>query len=414
MKNLLFVSIAFPPKSDAEGLQVAKYLKYMTRLGEGSFAIDAVTSALPTLNMPRDSSLEPMLRWVRQTVELPIYENRYSNFLIRKLLPWAATSPDPKFTFHMQAGRVLRQLRTKPDLIYSRAFPLSSAVLAYHLKRRFGVPWVMHLSDIWADCPERGYQGWSRAIQERLERKCFDAADVICVTSEKTRAFYARKYQHMKYRIELYPNVFDLEDAITTQDFRDLHKEERNRKFRIVHTGSLVGGRSAAPLLAALSQLDPAIQENLEVLLVGPVDFANSRIIQHWNLPFVTLYGQVQYQESLRIQQSADLLVLIDMPVANPDLRVYFPSKLLDYMLAGPPILAIGDEGSEIQQVLRKQALGQYVVRSDTEAIARNLSAAIQTGSIASKGRSGTAPEIYSAEYNAARLLGLMQALLKA
>lgn len=413
MKNILFVSIAFPPKSDAEGLQVAKYLKYMVRLGEGSFAIDAVTSALPTLNMPLDASLEPMLQGVRQIVELPIYENRYSNFLIRKVLPWAATSPDPKFTFHMQAGRVVRQLQNKPDLIYSRAFPLSSAVLAYNLKRIYGVPWVMHLSDIWADCPERNYGGLSRVIQERHEHKCFEAADVICVTSEKTRAFYERKYPHLQNRIEHYPNVFDLEDAVADREFGELHNDIPNRKFRIVHTGSLVGGRSAAPLLAALSQLEPSTQERLEVLLVGPVDFANSKIIKHWNLSFVTLCGQVEYQESLRLQRSADLLVLIDMPVENPDLRVYFPSKLLDYILAGPPILAIGDEGSEIQQTLREQALGQYVARSDTGALARCINTAIQSGSIASHRRSHTVPKIYSAEYNAARLLGLMQDLLK-
>lgn len=411
MKNLLFVSIAFPPKSDAEGLQVAKYLKYLVRLGAGSFAIDAVTSTSPTLNMPLDASLEPMRRGVRQTVELPIYENRYSNFLIRKVLPWAATMPDPKFTFHMQAGRVVRQLRMKPDLIYSRSFPLSSAVLAYHLKRIYGVPWVMHLSDVWADCPERNYKGLSRSIQERLERKCFATADVICVTSEKTRAFYERKYRHQNYRFEFYPNVFDLEDAVAARDFGELCNEKPKRKFRIVHTGSLVGGRSAAPLLAALSELEPDVQERLELLLVGPVDFANSRVIQHWNLPFVTLYGQVEYQESLRLQRSADLLVLIDMPVANPDLRVYFPSKLLDYILAGPRILAIGDEGSEIQQTLQTQNLGKYVLRSDKEAIVRCLKSAIQSGFSGSQRRSLTAPEIYSAEYNAIRLLAQMRNL---
>jgi glycosyltransferase involved in cell wall biosynthesis len=412
MKNILFVSIAFPPKSDAEGLQVAKYLKYLVRSGEGSFAIDAVTSALPTLNMPIDISLEPMLRGVRQTVELPIYENRYSNFLIRKVLPWAATMPDPKFTFHLQLGKVIRQLQNKPDLIYSRSFPLSSAVLAYNLKRTFGIPWVMHMSDIWADCPERSYRGLSRAVQERMERKCFEAADTICVTSEKTRTFYQRKYPHLRSRIEHFPNVFDLEDLPTHQDFGDLHNGKPERKFRIVHTGSLVGGRSADPLLAALSQLEQSIQENLEVLLVGPLDNANSTIIQRWNLPFVTLCGQVEYQESLRIQRSADLLVLIDMPVKNPDLRVYFPSKLLDYVIAGPPILAIGDEGSEIQQAVRAQALGDFVERGNIAGLARNIDTAIRYCAIGKKRISRPPPEIYNAEYNAERLLSHMKKLL--
>ena len=412
MKNLLFVSIAFPPKSDAEGLQVAKYLKYMTRLGAGAFAIDAVTSALPTLNMPHDASLEPMRQGVRQVVELPIYENRYTNFLLRKVLPWAATMPDPKSTFHLQAQRVARQLRARPDLIYSRAFPLSSAVLALRLKRLYGVPWVMHLSDIWADCPERNYQGLSRRIQERLEQQCFEAADVICVTSEKTRAFYRSKYPHLAHRLEHYPNVFDPEDAPAPAGAGSAPDDAAGDKFRIVHTGSLAGSRSPAPLLEALSRLDAATQARLEVLLVGPVDFANAQVVKHWNLPFVKLHGQVQYTESLRLQRSADLLVLIDMPVANPALRVYFPSKLLDYMLAGRPILAIGDEGSEIQHVLQTQALGRYVERADIAALSHCLAEAVHQGRAADRPPGRSAPQVYSAEFNAARLLAQMKGLL--
>ena len=66
MKNILFVSIAFPPKSDAEGIQVAKYLKYLLRVSKGKFNIDAVTSRQPTLNMTYDASLESSLEGVRE------------------------------------------------------------------------------------------------------------------------------------------------------------------------------------------------------------------------------------------------------------------------------------------------------------------------------------------------------------
>jgi hypothetical protein len=146
---------------------------------------------------------------------------------------------------------------------------------------------------------------------------------------------------------------------------------------------------------------------------VGPVNFANSKVIQRWNLPFVKLYGQVEYQEALRLQRSADLLVLIDMPVINPDLRVYFPSKLLDYIIAGPPILAIGDEGSEIQNTLREKAIGQYVVRNDMDKLVHCLDSAFKAGATPPRRQPHAAPHIYSAEYNAARLLELMQHLLK-
>jgi glycosyltransferase involved in cell wall biosynthesis len=412
MKNVLFVSVAFPPKSDSEGLQVAKYLKYLIREGADSFHLDAVTSALPTLNMPYDASLEPMRQGVRQVIEIPIYENRYSNFLIRNILPWAATIPDPKFTFHLQSRRVGSELRAKPDLIYSRAFPLSSAMMAYHLKRRYGVPWVMHLSDLWVDCPERKYSGVSRALQERLERTCFEAADVVCVTSEKTRSFYSNKYRHLGRRIEYFPNVFDPEDAVSAGDeARRMGGAEAN--IRIVYTGSLVGSRSATPFLKALSQLDPDIQDRLEVILVGPVDLANSMAVQKWRLPYVHLRGPVGYQESLEIQRSADLLVLIDLPVENPALRVYFPSKLLDYLLSRRPILAITDEGSEIERVIRDQGVGTCIHRNNTQELVRYLTSFARTSSRERHLSVPRTQEIYSARYNAQRLVRLFGELTR-
>lgn len=410
MKNILFVSIAFPPKSDAEGLQVAKYLKYLVREGAPYFNVDALTSALPTLNIPYDSSLDALSKIVRQTVEVPIYENRYTNFLLRKVVPWAATIPDPKFSFHLQAGKVSRQIREAPDLIYSRSFPLSSAVMALKLKRKYNVPWVMHLSDLWVDCPERRYNGLSRTLQEKYERACFEAADVICVTSEKTRAFYASKYRDLGPRIEYFPNVFDLEDSKASVE------PARTRapwsKFRIVHTGSLIGQRSPGPFLKALSQLDPKIQQLLEVIFVGPIDMANTAEICKWKLPYLDVRGPVDYQESLLIQRSADLLLLIDLPVPEPDLRVYFPSKMLDYILSGRPVLALTDDDSEIRGVAQAQGVGTCIDRHDTPRLVAFLAEAI--GSTASEVRPLTkGHEVYSAQYNAQRLVQLFQELIE-
>ena len=73
MKNLLFVSIAFPPKLDPECIQTSKYLKYLANL-KNSFNIDVVTSAIPTLFMPFDPYLKPLENGYRQKIEIKIDE----------------------------------------------------------------------------------------------------------------------------------------------------------------------------------------------------------------------------------------------------------------------------------------------------------------------------------------------------
>ncbi|MBK7639038.1 MAG: hypothetical protein IPJ22_03025 [Bacteroidetes bacterium] len=96
----MLVSIAFPPKFDSEGLQVAKYFRYLTKQEKFDFTV--VTSAIPTLFMPYDASLEKAKEGAKETVEIKIWENKYSNFLLAKLLSKLVDRPDSKWDFYTQ------------------------------------------------------------------------------------------------------------------------------------------------------------------------------------------------------------------------------------------------------------------------------------------------------------------------
>ena len=74
MKNILFVSVAFPPKSDPECLQTAKYFHHLQK--HKDLKIDVVTSAIPTLYMPYDKHLEVYAEGLNQLVSVKLRENR--------------------------------------------------------------------------------------------------------------------------------------------------------------------------------------------------------------------------------------------------------------------------------------------------------------------------------------------------
>lgn len=406
MSSVLFVSIAFPPKSDAEGLQVAKCFKYLRKICPRP--LDVVTSALPTLNMPYDADLLPAAEGVRQLVALRLFENRYLNYLLRRFLPGLLCAPDPKLTFHLQAPLVGWRLREKPSLIYSRAFPTSSAVLALKLKRYYQVPWVMHLSDLWADCPEARYQGAIMGRQQKLERSCFEAADAICLTSRKTLAFYQKKYAHLASRLHFFPNVFDPEDIRPPEPPKEIAK-----KIRIVHTGSLAGDRSPEPFLQALQRLSREQQDQLEVIFAGPADRRNLALFKQYPFDCLTYKGMVPYREALALQRSADVLLLIDMPVEPVDRRVFFPSKLLDYMITGRPILGLIDPDSEVARFLGERG-DTAIPRSHTEEVADFLLQLVAARAAGDTARFvGKPPQAeFDAAYNADRLNSLFETLL--
>lgn len=402
-KNLLFVSIAFPPKNDAEGLQVAKYLKYIIREGYNQFNIDVVTSKVNTLNMFHDLSLEHSAIGIRQSIELPIFENRYINFFFKKIIPIILHLPDSKFMFHLQSYKIPRLLQEYPDLIYSRSFPTSSAVMAYKLKQYYKIPWIMHLSDLWADCPFTPYNG---KYCQKIERKCFELADIISVTSESTCEFYKKKYQYLSEKIVFFPNVFDLEN---TKTFFSPYKRE---KLRIVYTGSFAGTRSPAFFLEAVSILPEEKKEKIEVIFSGDIDRKNLSVINRYqNNNWFSYYGIVEYASSLELQCSADVLLLIDSPVEQQHLRVFFPSKILDYILARRPILALVYSESETERVVKNNMLGTSIEYNDVTSISNHLSWLVESKGSEYFDNRSIIP-MYEAAYNAKRLIKLFNSTL--
>ncbi len=410
-KSVLFVSIAFPPKFDSEGLVVSKYMKYLLEECGAEVPVDVVTSRIPTLNMPFDASLSSSARGVRQTVELPIFENKYSNYLLRKVWPSLAYSPDSKFTFHHQWWRAARQLRTRPGLIYSRSFPASSAIMGLKLKRHFKVPWIFHLSDPWADSPHIEYGSQrARDYNQRLERACFEAADVISLTSHRTIGYYQNKYADLNKRYEFYPNAYDPEDVVPPIPFSN----QGRSRLRLVHTGGLAGSRSPEPFLRGLARLEPEYRERLEIIFAGHVDRQNRAILNQYKSPGLEYLGPLDtYQEAIRLQQTADVLLLIDFPVDREDLRVYFLSKLLDYHLTGKPILAITDAGSECARFIASEGSHSFT-RPDSAGLAQHLRWLVDQFTQGRPEYFASRPvrQEYSAEYNARRLAQLFREFL--
>jgi hypothetical protein len=408
-KKILFISLSFPPKSDPECLQTAKYFHYLQKYDD--LQIDVITSAIPTLYMPYDPDLEPYAAGVHQLISIPLRENRYVNYIRNRLGLQETVFPDVKESFHKQYNRAIKQLKVKPDLIYSRAYPNSSTIMAYKLKQVLNVPWILHMSDPWADCPTKIISKKYYQQNDQWEQKCFAAADIISLTSMPTVAFYKKKYPALAEKFKFYPNVYEPDPGEKINDERS-----SGEKFRIVYTGGLAEARSPAYLLKPLAELvteDPSLADKLEVIFAGDVDAKNRTVFHHYNLPFVKWVGKLPFKEALRLQQSADYLVVIDNPIEEPAMSMFFPSKLLDYMLARKRILAITTKGSASDQVMQ-DLKGDVCGHNETEEIKAAIRKAMEAFQAGNREYlvNGRPPEKYEISYNAGRLYEEMSKLI--
>jgi glycosyltransferase involved in cell wall biosynthesis len=406
MKKVLFVSIAFPPKSDPECIQTAKYFKYLNQ--ENDFEITVLTSKIPTLFMPSDPKLEKYLGQKNNVLEIPIYENKYANFLIRKFSNGLLQKPDSKYTFYLQWKKAIELITQKPDLIYSRSFPLSSALMGQKLKEHYQVPWVMHLSDPWVDSPLHTYSRSSYKYNSRLEESCFIQADRITLTSQKAVSFYSAKYPQFAKKLLFFPNVFDEEDGVTPMiKFSD--------KLRIVYTGGLVEDRSAVYILEALKDIkrdNPETLNFLEIVFAGAMDRKNRAIFEEQDFSCVKHLGLLSFEEALQLQRTANILLVIDNPLKNDKDAMFFPSKLLDYIVARKRILAITTRNSSSFEVVEGK-LGNCVEHYNTKGLVKFIGDAVKAFMKKDIGyfSQDTVEEKYSAAYNAKRLGNLFRSL---
>jgi hypothetical protein len=221
-------------------------------------------------------------------------------------------------------------------------------LVGLRLQRRLRLPWVAHFSDPWSDNPFRAADVLANRINRRRERDTIAAADRVIFTSRETRELVMAKYPAAwRTKADVLPHSFD----------PALYPERAAKQDRIVirHLGNFYGARTPYPLFRALRALwdrDRALLDGVAVELVGRIPLG-MRWHPSWRaLPdgLVTVRSTVPYSESLRLMSEADLLLVMDAPA---EISVFLPSKLIDYLGAGTPIMGIVPPGTSASLLKR-------------------------------------------------------------
>lgn len=353
--KVLLVALAFPPKQDAEVLQTAKLHKYLSALPEVDLHVvtSAESARLSTL-------LAPQVQTEAGVTRFDVFSSRYMNYAALRFMPGFASRPDIKRGAIARAEAISKALPWRPDIVLSRSYPISSALLGQAIAMHFDAPWIMQLSDPWSLSPLHppGYAlEWNRA----RERAVFARAARVTFTSTRTMANYARLYPFAADRLRYYPNTYD-------PDQNRPNPWQRGEKFRIVYAGTLGGTRRPDVFCAAIEAFlyrVPAARDRTTFVIAGHADRAVRTALAQ-RPEYLDWRGPVSFDVAMDLIRSADILALIDniaAPRADQAGQAgeyeFFPSKLLDYMLGQRPILGVTAQGSIAHEVIDTLGLGQ-------------------------------------------------------
>jgi len=356
--KVLMISPQSPPKNSPESIQVGRYLEALDR----HHTLTLITTPIERGWVVGDDSLDVVLHQTRRVLVTLPFHPLSVRLLASRYFGWLSF-PDKDFWIATKASSIIAKVGGDFDVIYSRTMPLSSALLALKLKNKLSIPWVMHISDPIVDNPYRT-RGGNEAKLARLEAECFENADAITLTTEGIADFYRRKYPHNGDKISVTPNVM----PPVTSPLPTPKTPKKGEKIKLLYAGALYGKRNLDTLIAALQQIhtfNPKLLERLEFKIAGNGAEDILERTRESNLAPLQLLGRVSYARVLELQEESHIVLSIEPEGESEILRTFMPSKILDYLAANKPILALTPKGSPTWHICQDHHFGWAIPSDD-------------------------------------------------
>jgi len=236
-------------------------------------------------------------------------------------------------------------------------FPFRSSVLAaQRIARQTKKPLLYYLHDI---VEETFVFGTLEAVMlNRSLLRALNSAQRVFTITEGLQKHYQR---FLKQSPELLLQTTTLSERVTKCDVS--HASHIGTPPSILYTGAITQyQRDSIQLVAKWAHRQPKGTVRFIVCT-----FASLEELLAWDILGQNVEAmRVSREDALALQQSADVLFLpITFKVINDEVRTLFPSKIIEYMNAGTPILVCAPEGTFIHRHVAEHQYAALLDKSD-------------------------------------------------
>ena len=270
----------------------------------------------------------------------------------------------------------------KPDVLYSNSWPLFATGLVAFAARMRRIPYVVSVQDVYPDSliAQRriATNGFPARVLRWLDGLIARGAKAVIVLSENFANVYRRERGMDPERVHVIPNW--LPSSAVDSDPAEGRAYRQSRGIAGDATLVVYGGNIGAA--AGVDQVIDAFEllrgDDIHLLIAGDGSEADACERRSRVLPHVLMHRPWPAADTSRVLGAADLFVL---PTQGEQGLVSVPSKLISYMLAAKPVLAIADPRSETARIVNEAGAGWIVAPGDVQAIAAAIRAAAASSS---------------------------------
>jgi glycosyltransferase involved in cell wall biosynthesis len=361
-KSLILLSYYFPPQGGPAVQRPLSFARHLPRFGWRPI----VLAGELTKTIGMDESLSTGLG-----SDLPVYRPGPGGDR------WVARFRDlPRPLRHVPdqyLGWIIWVLKTilspevahrNPWAIMATAPPYSSFIAAKAVSAATGLPLVLDYRDGWTmEGPEKSFTGFSRWVEEKLERWVLSGEGKITVVVRRFKRYLKELKPDLESR-----RLFWLPNGYEPDDFRDLTPiRPAGGRTTLYYMGSFFGKRSPETLFGAFADLlnrRPDLRETVALSFAG----RESQGVKGWAVEHgvesnVVTLGYLNHRTALAHLMGADGLILL----VNEDLPGLVSGKLYEYMASGKPVFGLVPPDGEAAGLIRRYGRGMVVSASAVE-----------------------------------------------
>jgi glycosyltransferase involved in cell wall biosynthesis len=401
--RVLIISFAFAPDGEIGAKRVTRFCGYLPEFGiqpivltvQERFLIRRDDSFFPPpgVRVERTTVWQNPLQWyagVKKRIAPPpasgnapplaISADRPRNgrrgFFRRHLLALLQT-PDQFVGWYLPAVKAAERLIEREPIvvIFSSGPPWTNHLVACHLRKKHGIPWVADFRDGWGTS-HLLEASWEREVNARMEASCLRWADLVVCNTEALRKSFVERYPLLQpEKFATLTNGFDNLGASPV-----LHTAPKQSTRLFLHLGTIYGTRRIDTFCQAVDDLVNAGNlhpSSFKILFQGETD-ASSVVAVQQRAPGLVRNRCIEFQPFIdNWRQAEELLWSADLLLVFSGSPLEVPAKFYDYLKTGKPIFAVAEPGA-LTELLDSTGSGIWADPADPAGIAAGLLRALE------------------------------------
>lgn len=261
------------------------------------------------------------------------------------------------YSFGCHVSRWIRKHHTEIGAVYINSWPLCSQYLIAKAAKKYDIPIVLHIQDIYPESLIGKLKFPGIRICEKVLRS-FDRLILKKATSIIGISRYMIKYLAVSRKIP--ENKFVLirnwqQDELFAKIKRKL-LSEANSIFTLMYVGNISASACVDTIIRAFHMIN---NDNVKMVIAGDGTQKNLCIKLAKELHIQNIsFCSVSPDQVPQLQAEADCLIL---SLKEGVAATATPSKITAYCLSGKPIIACVDSGSDVDTIISSSKCGVVV-----------------------------------------------------